>query len=215
MKQNRNASYLNQNSTKLNYVIKFSLIKCSLFITLLAQGFLSLLLIFSWRLLLVWISCVGQEQNQLLNWSKVGFPFSVTDSVLLYRRRSSGLPTLVPAANRYGVVIRLAQERYLPRTGPAASPPTFVAAVGSASTLSFLYLVQNCSARNWTRLHRRRAQISVRMNWPGGGPAGRIVIVSNIAGDRGCESSMRGHRGFLLEVQSHAEKFSSRVANPT
>ena len=33
MKQNRNVSYLNQNKTKLNYVIKFSLIKCSLFIT--------------------------------------------------------------------------------------------------------------------------------------------------------------------------------------
>ena len=61
MKQNRNVSYLNQNKTKLNYVIKFSLIECSLFITLLAQGFLSLVLILSWRLLLVWISCVGQE----------------------------------------------------------------------------------------------------------------------------------------------------------
>ena len=35
MKQNRNVSYLNQNKTKLNYVIKFSLIECSLFITLL------------------------------------------------------------------------------------------------------------------------------------------------------------------------------------
>ena len=34
MKQNRNVSYLNQNKTKLNYVIKFSLIECSLFITL-------------------------------------------------------------------------------------------------------------------------------------------------------------------------------------
>ena len=34
MKQNRNVSYLNQNKTKLNYVIKFSLIKCSLFITI-------------------------------------------------------------------------------------------------------------------------------------------------------------------------------------
>ena len=34
MKQNRNVSYLNQNKTKLNYVIKFSWIKCSLFITL-------------------------------------------------------------------------------------------------------------------------------------------------------------------------------------
>ena len=33
MKQNRNVSYLNQNKTKLNYVIKFSLIECSLFIT--------------------------------------------------------------------------------------------------------------------------------------------------------------------------------------
>ena len=61
MKQNRNVSYLNQNKTKLNYVIKFSLIERSLFITLLAQGFLSLVLILSWRLLLVWISCVGQE----------------------------------------------------------------------------------------------------------------------------------------------------------
>ena len=30
MKQNRNVSYLNQNKTKLNYVIKFSLIECSL-----------------------------------------------------------------------------------------------------------------------------------------------------------------------------------------
>ena len=61
MKQNRNVSYLNQNKTKLNCVIKFSLIECLLFITLLAQGFLPLLLILSWRLLLVWISCVGQE----------------------------------------------------------------------------------------------------------------------------------------------------------
>ena len=34
MKQNRNVSYLNQNKTKLNYVIKFSLIECSLFITI-------------------------------------------------------------------------------------------------------------------------------------------------------------------------------------
>ena len=33
MKQNRNVSCLNQNKTKLNYVIKFSLIECSLFIT--------------------------------------------------------------------------------------------------------------------------------------------------------------------------------------
>ena len=33
MKQNRNVCYLNQNKTKLNYAIKFSLIKCSLFIT--------------------------------------------------------------------------------------------------------------------------------------------------------------------------------------
>ena len=33
MKQNRNLSYLNQNKTKLNCVIRFSLIKCSLFIT--------------------------------------------------------------------------------------------------------------------------------------------------------------------------------------
>ena len=33
MKQNRNVYYLNQNKTKLNYVIKFSLIECSLFIT--------------------------------------------------------------------------------------------------------------------------------------------------------------------------------------
>ena len=33
MQQNRNVSYLNQNKTKLNYVIKFSLIKCSLCIT--------------------------------------------------------------------------------------------------------------------------------------------------------------------------------------
>ena len=34
MKLNRNVSYLNQNKTKLNYVIKFSLIECSLFITI-------------------------------------------------------------------------------------------------------------------------------------------------------------------------------------
>ena len=39
-------------------------------------------------------------------------------------------------ADRYGVVISLAQELYLLRTGPSASPSTFVAAVGSASILS-------------------------------------------------------------------------------
>ena len=33
MKLNRNVSYLNQNKSKLNYVIKFSMIECSLFIT--------------------------------------------------------------------------------------------------------------------------------------------------------------------------------------
>ena len=37
MKQNRNVSYLNQNKTKLNYVIKFSLIECSLFVTIFAE----------------------------------------------------------------------------------------------------------------------------------------------------------------------------------
>ena len=30
--------------------------------------------------------------------------------------------------------------------------------------------------------------MSVRRNWPGGGPAGRVFIVSSIAGDSGCGS---------------------------
>ena len=42
-------------------------------------------------------------------------------------------------ANRYGVVIRLAQERYLLRTGTGSSLSTFVAAVSSASTLSSIW----------------------------------------------------------------------------
>ena len=122
MKQKRNVSYLNQNKTKLNYVIKFSSPKDSYSCYSYCLGLL----------LLVWISCVGQSRTSsfLRLWQRFLWLSS------LYGRRSSGLPTLVPAANRYGVVIRLAQERYLLRTGPAASPSTFVAAVGFASTLS-------------------------------------------------------------------------------
>ena len=42
-------------------------------------------------------------------------------------------------ANRYGVVISLAQERYLLRTGPAASPSNFVVTVGCGSIPSFTW----------------------------------------------------------------------------
>ena len=50
---------------------------------------------------------------------------------------------------------------------------------------SFLHLLQNCSARNWTRHHRFRAYTSSLTKLPGGGRSVLFFIVSRWFGVKG------------------------------
>ena len=51
------------------------------------------------------------------------------------------------------------------------------------------------------------------MNWPGGGEAGRVSIVSNIAGDRGCGSSVSDGSAAIGLVFTMATTSAIRVAS--